>query len=202
RGKIRQFINAKKDDEVIFTSGTTGGINLVAHSYGKQFVHPGDEIIISEMEHHSNIVPWQMLCEEKQATLRVIPMDDRGVLDMDAYKKLLNERTKLVAVTFVSNSLGTINPVEGIINEAHALGVPVLLDAAQAVHHMQIDVQALDVDFLVFSGHKMYGPTGVGILYGKENWLNAMPPYQGGGDMIKQVSFEKTTYNDLPFKFE
>lgn len=202
RGKIRQFIGAAHDREIIMTSGTTGGINLVAHSYGKEFVHAGDEILISEMEHHSNIVPWQLLCAERGAKLRVIPMDERGVLDMEAFGKLLHEKTKLVALTYVSNSLGTINPVREIIAKAHALGVPVLLDAAQAVHHIALNVQELDVDFLVFSGHKMYGPTGVGVLYGKEKWLNAMPPYQGGGDMIKQVTFDKTTFNELPFKFE
>lgn len=202
RGKIRQFIGAAHDREIIMTSGTTSGINLVAYSYGKKFVHAGDKILISEMEHHSNIVPWQLLCAERGATLQVVPMDERGVLDMEVFDRLLNERTKLVALTYVSNSLGTINPVREIIQKAHAVGVPVLLDAAQAVHHIALDVQELDVDFLVFSGHKMYGPTGVGVLYGKEKWLNAMPPYQGGGDMIKQVSFEKTTFNELPFKFE
>jgi len=202
RAKIRQFIGAAHNHEIIMTSGTTGGINLVAHSYGNEFVHKGDEILISEMEHHSNIVPWQLLCAAKGAKLRVIPMDERGVLDMEAYQLMLNKKTKLVAITYVSNSLGTVNPVRGVISKAHAMGVPVLLDAAQAVHHIALNVQELDVDFLVFSGHKMYGPTGVGVLYGKENWLNAMPPYQGGGDMIKQVTFEKTTFNELPFKFE
>src|SRR5690606_19995327 len=188
RAKIRSFINAEKEAEVIFTSGTTGGINLVAHSYGAKFVHEGDEVIISEMEHHSNIVPWQLLFETKGATLKVIPMDDRGVLDMEAFQNLLTKRTKIVAVTYVSNSLGTINPISFIIESAHALGVPVLVDAAQAIHHLPVDVQALDVDFLVFSGHKMYEHTGVGILYGKEKWLEAMPPYKGGGDMIKYVT--------------
>lgn len=202
RAKIRHFIGAAHDHEIIMTSGTTGGINLVAHSYGNEFVHKGDEILISEMEHHSNIVPWQLLCAAKGAKLRVIPMDERGVLDVEAFQLMLNEKTKLVAITYVSNSLGTINPAREIISKAHAVGVPVLLDAAQAVHHIALNVQELDVDFLVFSGHKMYGPTGIGVLYGKENWLNAMPPYQGGGDMIKQVTFEKTTFNELPFKFE
>lgn len=202
RRKVKDFINAEEDLEIIITKGTTDGINLVAQCYGKAFVGAGDEIIISAMEHHSNIVPWQMLCEEKGAILKVIPMDENGVLDMDAYRLLLSEKTKIVAVTYVSNALGTINPVEEIISLAHEYGAPVLLDAAQAIQHIAIDVQKLDVDFLLFSGHKMYAPTGVGVLYGKAKWLNAMPPYQGGGDMIKDVSFEKTTYNELPFKFE
>ncbi|MDR0264062.1 MAG: cysteine desulfurase [Sphingobacterium sp.] len=202
RKKVQTFINAAEDKEIIITKGTTDGINLVATCYGRAFIHAGDEIIISAMEHHSNIVPWQMLCDEKGCKIRVIPMNDKGELDMDAYKDLLNEKTKLVAVTYVSNALGTINPVDEIISIAHQHGAVVLVDAAQAVQHIQIDVQKLDVDFLVFSGHKMYGPTGVGVLYGKEELLNAMPPYQGGGDMIKEVTFEKTTYNELPFKFE
>lgn len=202
RRKVKDFINAEEDVEIIITKGTTDSINLVAQCYGKAFIGAGDEIVISAMEHHSNIVPWQMLCEEKGAVLKVIPMDERGVLDIEAYRKLLSERTKIVSVTYVSNALGTINPVEEIISLAHENGTPVLLDAAQAVQHIAIDVQKLDVDFLVFSGHKMYAPTGVGVLYGKAKWLNAMPPYQGGGDMIKEVSFEKTTYNELPFKFE
>ncbi|WP_164112730.1 MULTISPECIES: cysteine desulfurase [Sphingobacterium] len=202
RRKVKDFINAEEEVEIIITKGTTDSINLVAQCYGKAFIGTGDEIIISAMEHHSNIVPWQMLCEEKGAVLKVIPMDERGVLDMEAYRKLLSEKTKIVSVTYVSNALGTVNPVEEIIALAHKNGTPVLLDAAQAIQHIAIDVQQLDVDFLVFSGHKMYAPTGVGVLYGKAEWLNAMPPYQGGGDMIKDVSFEKTTYNELPFKFE
>ena len=202
RRKVKDFINAKEEVEVIITKGTTDSINLVAQCYGKAFIGEGDEIIISAMEHHSNIVPWQMLCDEKGCVLKVIPMDERGMLDMDAYAKLFSDRTKIVSVTYVSNALGTINPVEEIIAIAHQHDVPVLLDAAQAVQHIAVDVQKLDVDFLVFSGHKMYAPTGVGVLYGKAKWLNAMPPYQGGGDMIKDVSFEKTTYNELPFKFE
>lgn len=202
RHKVQEFINAKDDFEVIITKGTTDSINLVASCYGKAFVHEGDEIIISSMEHHSNIVPWQMLCEEKGAILRVIPMNENGELDIEAYKNLLSDKTRLVSVTYVSNALGTINPVKEIIELAHEKQVPVLLDAAQAIQHIKIDVQELDVDFLAFSGHKMYAPTGVGVLYGKKDLLNAMPPYQGGGDMIKDVTFEKTTYNELPFKFE
>lgn len=202
RKKVQAFINAAEDKEIIITKGTTDGINLIATCYSRAFIHEGDEIIISAMEHHSNIVPWQMLCDEKGCKIRVIPMNDKGELDMDAYSNLFNEKTKLVAVTYVSNSLGTINPVSEMISIAHRHGAVVLVDAAQAVQHIQIDVQKLDVDFLVFSGHKMYGPTGVGVLYGKEDLLNAMPPYQGGGDMIKEVTFEKTTYNELPFKFE
>ncbi|WP_294184217.1 cysteine desulfurase [uncultured Sphingobacterium sp.] len=202
RKKVQAFIHAAEDREIIITKGTTDGINLIATCYGRAFIQAGDEIIISAMEHHSNIVPWQMLCDEKGCKIRVIPMNDKGELDMVAYENLLNEKTKLVAVTYVSNALGTINPVGQIISMAHQYGAVVLVDAAQAVQHIKIDVQNLDVDFLVFSGHKMYGPTGVGVLYGKEDLLNAMPPYQGGGDMIKEVTFEKTTYNELPFKFE
>lgn len=202
RRKLQAFIHAEHEHEVIITKGTTESINMVATCYGRKFIGEGDEIIVSAMEHHSNIVPWQMLCDEKGCVLKVIPMNDRGELDLDVYRSLFSSKTKIASFTYVSNALGTINPVKEMIDIAHEHGVPVLLDAAQAVQHMTVDVQALDVDFLVFSGHKMYGPTGVGVLYGKEALLNAMPPYQGGGDMIKEVSFEKTTYNELPFKFE
>lgn len=202
RTKLKPFINAAHEHEIILTKGTTDAINLVAQCYGRAFVNEGDEVIISAMEHHSNIVPWQMLCEDRGAILKVIPMDKQGELDMEVFKSMLNEKVKIVSLTYVSNSLGTVNPVKEIIDLAHEQGIPVLLDAAQAVQHIALDVQALDVDFLAFSGHKMYGPTGIGVLYGKEKWLNAMPPYQGGGDMIKTVTFEKTTYNELPFKFE
>ena len=202
RQKVRAFLNAAKDEEIIFTRGTTESINLVAYSFGKAFVKPGDEIIISAMEHHSNIVPWQMLCEDRGAILKVIPMNERGELLLDEYAKLLNPRTRLVAVTQVSNSLGTINPIKQIVSMAHQTGAKVLVDGAQSAPHLKIDVQDLDADFLVFSGHKIMGPTGIGILYGKAELLNQMPPYQGGGDMIESVSFSKTTYNVLPFKFE
>lgn len=202
RKKVQAFINAPEDRQVIITKGTTDSINLVATCYGRAFIDEGDEIIISAMEHHSNIVPWQMLCDEKGCKIRIIPMNDRGELDMHEYVALFNERTKLVSITYVSNALGTINPIKEMISIAHNHGTVVLVDAAQAVQHIPVDVQDLDVDFLAFSGHKIYGPTGVGVLYGKEELLNAMPPYQGGGDMIKEVTFEKTTYNELPFKFE
>lgn len=202
REKARALINAPKTEEVIFTRGTTESINIVAHSFGKAFVNAGDEIIITAMEHHSNIVPWQMMCEERGAILRVIPINNDGELVLEEYKKLLNSRTKLVAVVHVSNTLGTVNPVKQIIEKAHVAGAAVLIDGAQSVQHMAVDVQALDADFFVFSGHKLFGPTGIGVLYGKSEYLNAMPPYQGGGSMIKQVTLEKTTYNDLPFKFE
>ena len=199
---VQQFINAADPAEVIFVRGTTEAINLVAHSYGRTHVQAGDAVLISAMEHHSNIVPWQILCEERGASLRVVPMNGRGEFLLDDYEKLLTPRTKLVAVSHVSNALGTVNPVRQIIAMAHEHGIPVLVDGAQAVPHLQVDVQELDCDFYAFSGHKMYGPTGVGVLYGKKRLLEAMPPYQGGGDMISSVTFEKTTYNRLPFKFE
>jgi len=202
RKTIQAYINARHHHEVIFTRGTTEAINLVANSFCKKFVKKGDEILISAMEHHANIVPWQMACEDYGAVLKVIPINDKGELNIQAYKQLLGEKTRLVAITHVSNSLGTINPVKEIIGLAHDNDIPVLIDGAQAAPHIQVDVQALDCDFYCFSGHKMYGPMGVGVLYGKENWLNSMPPYQGGGEMISEVSFEKTTYNELPFKFE
>lgn len=202
RQKVQAFLHADKVHEIIFTRGTTESINLVAYSFGKAFIKPGDEIIISEIEHHSNIVPWQIVCEDRGAVLKVIPANERGELDLEAYGKLLSEKTKIVAVTHVSNALGTINPVKKIIAMAHQAGAKVLIDAAQSAPHMPLDVQELDADFLVFSGHKLYGPTGVGILYGKEALLEAMPPYQGGGDMIDTVTFPKTTYNVLPLKFE
>jgi cysteine desulfurase/selenocysteine lyase len=199
---VQQFINAADPAEVIFVRGTTEAINLVAHSYGRTHVQAGDAVLISAMEHHSNIVPWQILCEERGARLRVVPMNGRGELLLDEYEKLLTPRTKLVAVSHMSNALGTVNPVRQIIAMAHEHGIPVLVDGAQAVPHLHVDVQELDCDFYAFSGHKMYGPTGVGVLYGKKRLLEAMPPYQGGGDMISSVTFEKTTYNRLPFKFE
>jgi cysteine desulfurase/selenocysteine lyase len=202
RAKAKRFLNARSKDQLIFVRGTTEGINLVSNSWGRQNVKAGDEIIISAMEHHSNIVPWQMLCEEKDAKLRVIPMNERGELLMEEYEKLLNPRTRMVAVTHVSNALGTINPVKQIIDMAHAAGAVTLIDGAQAAPHIAVDLQALDADFYTFSGHKVVGPTGIGILYGRKSLLNAMPPYQGGGDMIKVVTFEKTTYADLPYKFE
>ena len=202
RGKAKRFLNARSRSEVIFVRGTTEGINLVASTWGRQNVSKGDEIIISALEHHSNIVPWQMLCEEKDATLRVIPMNDRGELILEEYEKLLGPRTRLVAVGHVSNALGTINPVRTIIDMAHRVGALALIDGAQAAPHMKIDVGLLDADFYTFSGHKVFGPTGIGVLYGKAKLLDAMPPYQGGGDMIRTVTFEKTTYNEVPYKFE
>ncbi|MGV6860842.1 MAG: aminotransferase class V-fold PLP-dependent enzyme [Putridiphycobacter sp.] len=201
RTTIQNYINAEHSHEIIFTKGTTDGINLVAHALGKT-LEKGDEIIISELEHHSNIVPWQFLVEEKGVVLKVIPMNQRGELDQEAYKKLLTNKTKLVSLTHVSNALGTINPVQKMIDMAHEAGAYFLLDAAQSLQHFKVDVKALDCDFMVFSGHKIFGPTGVGVLYGKTSILNELPPYQGGGDMIKTVTFEKTTYNELPHKFE
>lgn len=202
RHKVKQFINAEQTHEIIFVRGTTEGINLVANSFGKKFVKAGDEVLISTMEHHSNIVPWQILCDERGARLRVVPINDEGEIILDEYNRLLNERTKIVALVHVSNALGTVNPVKEMIALAHARNIPVLLDGAQAVPHMRVDVRELDCDFYAFSSHKMFGPTGIGVLYGKTSWLEHIPPYQGGGDMIKSVTFEKTTYNDLPYKFE
>lgn len=202
RDAVKEFINASSREEIIFTRGTTESINLVAYTYGRQQVKEGDEIIISEMEHHSNIVPWQVLCEEKKALLKVIPVNERGELRMDEFEKLVTARTKIVSVMYVSNAMGTVNPIRAIIKKAHNVGAVVVIDAAQAMAHLDVDVQELDCDFLALSAHKMYGPTGVGVLYGKKKLLNDMPVFQGGGEMIKEVSFEKTTYNDLPYKFE
>lgn len=202
RHAAQKFINAKSEQEIIFTRGVTESINLVASSYGKAFIKEGDEIIISGLEHHSNIVPWQFVCEEKNAKLKFIPVSEEGDLDLDAYKKLLSSKTKIVSVNHASNSLGTINPVKEIIRLAHEVGAVVLIDGAQAAAHIEINVQDLDCDFYCVSSHKMYGPTGTGLLYGKKELLEKMPPYQGGGEMIKEVTFEKTTYNDLPYKFE
>ncbi|MEI7483373.1 MAG: cysteine desulfurase [Ignavibacteriota bacterium] len=202
RSRIATFINAKNSYEIIFVRGTTEAINLVANGYGNEFVKEGDEVIVSYLEHHSNIVPWQMLCQRKNAVLKVIPVNDDGELIIDEYKKLLSDKTKIVAVGHTSNSFGTKNPVKEIIELAHNAGAVVLIDGAQAVQHTKVDVRELDADFFAFSGHKIYGPTGIGVLYGKESLLNAMSPYQGGGDMIKNVSFELTTYNELPYKFE
>ncbi len=202
RDTVRRFINARHDHEIIFTPGTTSGINLVAFSFGERYVSEGDEIIISAMEHHANIVPWQMLCERKGARLRVIPMNDKGELLLDEFEKLFTSGTRLVSVTQVANSIGSVNPVKQIIELSHRHGVKVLIDGAQAVQHGYVDVQELDPDFYVFSGHKMYGPTGIGVLYGKEEILEEMPPYQTGGEMVDKVSFEKTTFNRLPFRFE
>ena len=202
RARIRRHLNAASTREIVFVRQATEGINLVMASFGRQFVGSGDEIVISAIEHHANIVPWQMLCEEKGARLRVIPVDDRGDLIMEEYAGLIGPRTKLVAITQVSNALGTVTPIKDIIDLAHQQDIPILVDGAQAVPHQPVDVRELDCDFYVFSGHKAYGPTGIGVLYGKERWLEQMPPYQGGGDMIKAVTFEKTTYNELPYKFE
>ena len=202
RETVRRFINARPTNEIIFTRGTTESINLLAFSFGEAFLGEGDEVIISTMEHHSNIVPWQLLAARKGIGIKVIPMNDRGELLLDEYENLFTERTKLVSVTHVSNVLGTVNPIKQLIEMAHEHGVPVLVDGAQGVPHATVDVQALDADFYAFSGHKVYGPTGIGVLYGKENWLDRLPPYQGGGEMIQTVTFEKTTFNELPFKFE
>ncbi len=202
RETVRRFINARSTNEIVFTRGTTESINLLAYSYGEACLKAGDEVILSTMEHHSNIVPWQLLQARKGIVLKVIPMNDRGELLLDAYRELFTERTRLVCVAHVSNVLGTVNPVKEMIRTAHSHGVPVLIDGAQSIPHMPVDVQDLDADFYVFSGHKVYGPTGVGVLYGKEDWLDRLPPYQGGGEMIQHVSFERTTFNELPFKFE
>lgn len=202
REALRQYINASNANEIIFTSGTTESINLLASSFGKKFIHKGDEIIISEMEHHSNILPWQELCVEKQATLKVIPVSESGEIDINDFEKLISEKTKLISITHVSNTLGTVNPIKEITALAHRYGIPVLIDGAQSVPHLKIDVQEIDCDFFCFSAHKMYGPTGVGVLYGKEKWLNELPPYKTGGGTIKTVSFNKTEYADSPLKFE
>ena len=202
RAKVKRLLNAADDHEIVFTRGTTDSLNIVAQSFGKHTLGPGDEVIVSNMEHHSNIVPWQMLREEKGVVLRVVPIDESGELVMDEYERMLSPRTKLVSITHVSNALGTILPVEQIIGRAHAQGIPVMLDGAQAVPHMAVDVRKLDCDFYVFSGHKIFGPTGIGVLYGKAEMLDDLPPVQGGGDMIKSVTFERTIYNDLPYKFE
>ena len=200
--KVREFINAKDSKEIIFTRGTTEAINLVVSSYGEHYLNAGDEVIITEMEHHANIVPWQMLREKKGIILKVVPINDKQELDIDAYKRLFTDKTKFVSFTHVSNVLGTINPIKEMIDIAHSHGAKVLVDGAQGVPHLKVDVKDLDVDFYVFSSHKIYGPTGIGVLYGKEDILNMMPPYQGGGEMISTVSFENTVYNELPYKFE
>ncbi len=202
RKKIKNFINAESEKEIIFTRGTTESINLVANTFGKQNLNEGDEVIISGMEHHSNIVPWQLICKERKAKLKVIPISDEGELILEEFEKLITGKTKIVSVVYVSNSLGTINPIEKIIEIAHSHNIPVLVDGAQAVNHLPVDVQKLDCDFFAFSGHKIYGPTGIGVLYGKKKFLEEMPPYQGGGDMISKVTFDETTYNELPYKFE
>ncbi len=202
RKTVQDFIHAAHSHEIIFTPGTTASINGVAFSFGEKFIHEGDEIVITEMEHHANIVPWQMLCERKKARLKVIPFSDEGILQLDKMETLITEHTRLIAVMHVSNTLATVNPVNQIVERAHRYGIPVLVDGAQSVPHIPVDVQDMDCDFFVFSGHKLYGPTGAGILYGKEKWLNMLPPFQGGGDMVDVVTFEKTTYNQLPYKFE
>lgn len=202
RKTVAEFIHANNSAEITFTRGTTESINLTAFCFGERYVNEGDEIIVSHMEHHSNIVPWQLICERKRATLKVIPITPDGELDMNAYKNMLNEKTRIVAVTHVSNVLGTVNPIKEIIHWAHLNGTPVLVDGAQSIPHLPVDVQDLDADFYAFSGHKIYAPTGIGVLYGKAKWLEEMPPYQGGGEMIEHVSFEKTTFNELPYKYE
>ncbi|NQZ58658.1 MAG: cysteine desulfurase [Lentisphaeraceae bacterium] len=202
RGKIATFINAKEESEIIFTSGTTESINLVVNSYGRTFFKKGDEIIITEMEHHSNIVPWQMLCEQIGCVLKVVRIDGHGAISFDDFKEMLSDKTKFVSVVYISNALGTINPVEEIIEASHERGIPVMIDAAQTVAHQRIDVQKLDCEYMVFSGHKMFGPTGTGVLYGKKDWLEKLPPWKGGGDMILSVTFEKTIYNELPARLE
>ena len=202
REKVRSFINTEKREEVVFTSGTTGSINGIAFSFGERYIKKGDEIILSRLEHHANIVPWQMMCERKGAVLRVIPINDKGEIILEEYHKLLSKKTRLVSVTHASNALGTVLPVKEIIDAAHSVNVPVLIDGAQGIQHGIVDVKTMDCDFYVFSGHKIYGPAGIGVLYGKEKWLSELPPFQGGGDMVDKVTFEKTTYNELPFKFE
>lgn len=202
RSTVKQFINARSTNEIVFTKGTTDSINLLAYAIGKRYINQGDEILISEMEHHSNIVPWQMMCEERGAVLKAIPVTSLGELDMEAFRKLISRKTKILAVTHISNALGTINPVKELITMAHSYGAMVVIDGAQSIMHTNIDVQEMNCDFYCFSGHKIYGPTGIGILYGKEHLLDELPPYQGGGEMIKSVSIEKTTYNELPYKFE
>lgn len=202
REKVRSFINAEKKEEIIFTSGTTGSINGLAFSFGERFIKPGSEIIISHLEHHANIVPWQLMCQRKGAVLKVIPVNDKGEIIFEEYLKLLSAKTKLVSVAQASNALGTILPVDEIIKAAHSMSIPVIIDGAQGIQHGIVDVQKMDCDFYVFSGHKIYGPTGIGVLYGREKWLSELPPFQGGGDMVDKVTFEKTTFNELPFKFE
>jgi cysteine desulfurase/selenocysteine lyase len=202
RQKVRSFINAGKREEIVFTSGTTGSINGIAFSFGERYIKPGDEIILSQLEHHANIVPWQMMCERKGAVLRVIPINDNGEIILEEYYKLISDKTSLVSVTQASNALGTVLPIKEIIEAAHSANIPVLIDGAQGIQHGIVDVKAMDCDFYVFSGHKIYGPNGIGVLYGKEKWLSELPPFQGGGDMVDKVTFEKTTYNELPFKFE
>lgn len=202
RRTVQRFIHAAQPHEIVFTSGTTSSINGLAFSFGERYIQPGDEILVTEMEHHANIVPWQMMCERKKALLKVIPFTDEGVLDMNQFDALITSKTRLISVTHISNALGTVNPVNTLIQKAHTVGIPVLVDGAQSVQHYPVDVQQMDCDFFVFSGHKIYGPTGIGVLYGKEKWLEELPPFQGGGDMVDVVTFQKTTYNVLPFKME